>query len=412
MTTSNIEGANEGGAAVSCTNLWKIYGPNPAKHLTRVRAGTAEAGQDGYTAAVQDVSFDVKRGETFVVMGLSGSGKSTLIRCLTRLIEPTDGEVSVDGRLVTSMSASELREFRRHECGMVFQHFGLLPHRRVIDNVAYGLEVTGVRRAAREKRAQDVLELVGLGGWERRHPEELSGGMKQRVGLARALAVDPRLLLLDEPFSALDPLIRRELQDELLRLSKVVNQTAVFITHDMSEALKVGDRIAIMRGGSLVQVGTPEEIVLNPADDYVRRFSEDASRLRIVQASTIASEPLVLRDSISVAEVSAALDQHSLDYAFLVDEHGVPSGIVTGRDARTAGPSASAGSVAGQSGAVSVKQSDVIDDAVRLLAGGAPAVAVVDSSGKLTGVIDGSAIIRTLANRPQTVAVHDVATAS
>ena len=218
----------------------------------------------GCTAAVRDVSFDVRKGEVFVVMGLSGSGKSTLVRCLTRLIEPTAGTIAIDGEDVRAMDKSRLRELRRHRAAMVFQHFGLLPHRTVLDNVAYGLEIQGMGKAERRERAAEVVTKVGLEGMEQRRPGQLSGGQQQRVGLARALAVDPEVLLFDEPFSALDPLIRRDMQEEVVRLHREEGRTMVFITHDLSEALKLGDRIALMRDGRVVQLGTPEEIVGSP----------------------------------------------------------------------------------------------------------------------------------------------------
>jgi glycine betaine/proline transport system ATP-binding protein len=232
--------------------------------------------------AVRDVSFEVRPGEVFVVMGLSGSGKSTLVRCLTRLIEPTSGEVCLDGEPVRAMSAKRLRELRRHRVAMVFQHFGLLPHRQVLDNVAYGLEIQGVGRAERHRRAAEMLALVGLTGHEHQLPEQLSGGMQQRVGLARALATDPEVLLFDEPFSALDPLIRRDMQTEVRRLHAEVGKTLVFITHDLTEALSLGDRIAVLRDGELVQVGAPEDLVGAPADGYVADFVRDVPRADVL----------------------------------------------------------------------------------------------------------------------------------
>jgi glycine betaine/proline transport system ATP-binding protein len=220
-------------------------------------------------------------------MGLSGSGKSTLIRCITRLIEPTSGAVTINGEDIVPMPQDKLRELRRHTVSMVFQRFGLFPHRRVIDNVAYGLEVQGLDRKTRNKQSQEVIDMVGLQGWENYFPHELSGGMQQRVGLARALAVNPEILLCDEPFSALDPLIRREMQDELIRLQKVVHKTVLFITHDFLEALKIGDRIAIMKDGEIVQIGTPEQIVAHPANDYVREFTKDVPRVKVLTAKSI-----------------------------------------------------------------------------------------------------------------------------
>jgi glycine betaine/proline transport system ATP-binding protein len=242
----------------------------------------------GCVTAVRDMSFDVARGEVFVVMGLSGSGKSTLVRCLTRLIEPTAGEVLLEGQDITSLSESALRDLRRRKISMVFQHFGLLPHRSVLGNVSYGLEVRGMAKAARLAKAQEVIELVGLHGYERRYPDQLSGGMQQRVGLARALAGDPDVLLFDEPFSALDPLIRRDMQAEVIRLHKDMGKTMIFITHDLSEALKLGDRILIMRHGELVQIGTGDELVGAPADDYVADFVSEVPRADVLTLRWVA----------------------------------------------------------------------------------------------------------------------------
>ncbi|MFJ4522450.1 glycine betaine/L-proline ABC transporter ATP-binding protein [Streptomyces sp. NPDC088810] len=274
----------------SVSGLWKVFGPKPE----RIPADPELAALDpaelrsrtGCTAAVRDVSFDVRKGEVFVVMGLSGSGKSTLVRCLTRLIEPTAGTISIDGEDVRAMDRARLRELRRHRAAMVFQHFGLLPHRTVLDNVAYGLEIQGVGRSERRERAAEFVAKVGLEGMEKRRPGQLSGGQRQRVGLARALAVDPEVLLFDEPFSALDPLIRRDMQEEVVRLHREEGRTMVFITHDLSEALKLGDRIALMRDGRVVQLGTPEEIVGSPADDYVREFVRDVPREQVMTVGT------------------------------------------------------------------------------------------------------------------------------
>jgi glycine betaine/proline transport system ATP-binding protein len=252
----------------------------------------AELARVGNVAAVRDISFSVATGELFVVMGLSGSGKSTLVRCLSRLIEPTAGEVLIDGEDVTAASPERLRELRRTKMSMVFQHFGLLPHRRLLDNVAFGLEVQGKDRSSRLERAGEMLELVGLGGLGDSYPDQLSGGMQQRVGLARALANDPEILLFDEPFSALDPLIRRDMQDEVGRLQQELRKTTVFITHDLSEALKLGDRIAIMKDGRFVQVGTPAEVVGKPADAYVRAFTRDVQRAHVLRAGSIMGPPL------------------------------------------------------------------------------------------------------------------------
>ena len=275
---------------ITCRNVWKVFGPTPERIIERITPGMSRAdilAQTGHVVAVRDVSFDVGEGEIFVVMGLSGSGKSTLIRCLTRLIDPTRGQITINGTEVTAMDADTLLNLCRYTVSMVFQRFGLFPHRRVIGNAAFGLEVRGMTREEREAIALKVLHMVGLKGWEYHYPHELSGGMQQRVGLARALAVDPEVLLCDEPFSALDPLIRREMQDELLNLQKTLNKTIVFITHDFLEALKIGDRIAIMKDGVIVQIGTPEEIVAHPVDAYVREFTKDVPRVKVLTARSI-----------------------------------------------------------------------------------------------------------------------------
>ncbi|AZM60447.1 MULTISPECIES: glycine betaine/L-proline ABC transporter ATP-binding protein [unclassified Streptomyces] len=291
LTKTPAAGDSAAGTPVfSVDGLWKVFGPRAERvpgDPELAALGPAELrARTGCTAAVRDVGFDVRKGEVFVVMGLSGSGKSTLVRCLTRLIEPTAGTIVIDGEDVRAMDKARLRELRRHRAAMVFQHFGLLPHRTVLDNVAYGLEIQGVAKAERREKAAQVVAKVGLEGMEQRRPAQLSGGQQQRVGLARALAVDPEVLLFDEPFSALDPLIRRDMQEEVIRLHREEGRTMVFITHDLQEALKLGDRIALMRDGSVVQLGTPEEIVGSPADDYVREFVRDVPREQVMTVRT------------------------------------------------------------------------------------------------------------------------------
>lgn len=281
-------------AKIECRHLWKIFGKHPQRIQQALSHGRSQQEileETGHVIAVQDVSFSVPAGQIFVVMGLSGSGKSTLIRCLSRLIEPTDGQVLLDGRNLLQLTEKELRHVRRHEMSMVFQRFGLFPHRRVIDNVAYGLEVQGLGKQERHGRAADILDMVGLSTWSHHFPHELSGGMQQRVGLARALAVDPQILLCDEPFSALDPLIRREMQDELIHLQQTLKKTIIFITHDFLEALKLGDQIAIMKEGQIVQMGTPAHIVSNPINAYVEAFAKDAPRAKILTAADVMQSP-------------------------------------------------------------------------------------------------------------------------
>ena len=275
---------------IICKNVWKIFGTYPNRTLDNLDRSLSRAevqAQTGHVIGVNDVSFDIKKGETFVVMGLSGSGKSTLVRCISRLIEPTAGEIFIDGENIITYNKAQLTELRRFRMSMVFQHFGLFPHRKVIDNISFGLEIRGMDKKARKAKAMEVLEKVGLHGWADHYPRELSGGMQQRVGLARAMAVDPEILMFDEPFSALDPLIRREMQDELLNLQAEVQKTMIFITHDFLEAIKMGDRIAIMKDGVVVQIGTPEEIVTDPVDDYVREFTEDVPRYKVLSVGKI-----------------------------------------------------------------------------------------------------------------------------
>jgi glycine betaine/proline transport system ATP-binding protein len=288
------EATPAGRATIAVRNLWKAFGPAEHKIVGSPNADLSNAdlrARLGTTVAVRDVSFDVRPGEIFVVMGLSGSGKSTLIRCLTRLIEPTAGEILLDGEDIRKADETRLRELRRHRFAMVFQHFGLLPHRRVIDNVAFGLEIRGDPKSARLERARQMCDLVGLGALGESYPDQLSGGQQQRVGLARALAVDPEVMFFDEPFSALDPLIRRDMQDEVIRLHKEVGKTMIFITHDLAEALKLGDHILIMRDGRVVQSGRAEELVGAPADDYVADFVREVPKSRVLTLRWIARQP-------------------------------------------------------------------------------------------------------------------------
>jgi glycine betaine/proline transport system ATP-binding protein len=280
-------------AALKVDHLWKIFGTGSEKIIGTPDADLSRKDlqeKTGCVMAVKDVSFEVAPGEVFVVMGLSGSGKSTLVRMLTRLIEPTAGTVHLGSDEITSADEKSLRDLRRRRVGMVFQHFGLLPHRQVIDNVGFGLEVRGDDRGVRRDRAQEMVDLVGLSGYENSYPDQLSGGMQQRVGLARALAADPDVLLFDEPFSALDPLIRRDMQNEVIRLHEEVGKTMVFITHDLAEALKLGDRILIMRDGAVVQVGAPDEVVGAPADDYVKDFVSDVPKSHVLTLKWVMRE--------------------------------------------------------------------------------------------------------------------------
>ena len=275
---------------IEINNVYKIFGSNPKSILPMVKDGASKEeilDKTGHTVGLDNVSLKIEEGETFVCMGLSGSGKSTLIRHLNRLIDPTDGEIIVEGTNVMSLNKQQLIEFRRHKMSMVFQRFGLFPHRTVIDNVGYGLEMQGVAETERKKTAMEKIEAVGLNGFENQYPAQLSGGMQQRVGLARALANDTDIMLMDEAFSALDPLIRSDMQKQLIDLQSELKKTIVFITHDLDESLRLGDHIGILNHGKLVQVGTPVDIIMNPADDYVKAFVKDVNRTKVIKAKTI-----------------------------------------------------------------------------------------------------------------------------
>ena len=322
---------------ISCRGLWKLFGANPERFLRDhdFAPSVEDLNRGGYIAAVRDVTLDVAEGEIFVIMGLSGCGKSTLVRCLSRLIEATAGEVIFDGQDLRSLSEDSLIDIRRHKMGMVFQHFALLPHLTVLANVAFPLEIQGIERIAREKRALTMVELVGLAGRENYYPRELSGGQQQRVGIARSLAVEPDVWLLDEPFSALDPLIRREMQDEFLRLQTMLHKTIVFITHDFDEAIRVADRIAIMKDGMLIQIGTPEELVLAPADDYVREFTKDIPRAKVLSAHSVmepfdGTEPEAIKVSpqTKLEDLAAQLVDSDKDFV-VVDPEEKPLGRIT-----------------------------------------------------------------------------------
>ncbi len=277
---------------ISCKNVWKLFGPSPEKYLKQMPKDHSfdDIRADGYIAGVKDVTIDVARGEMLVIMGLSGSGKSTLVRCFSRLHDISGGTIEVEGQDIMSLSEKDLIELRRNKMGMVFQSFGLLPHRTVLENVAFPLEMRGQDKHTRRERALEVVKLVGLEGREDYFPRELSGGQQQRVGIARSLAIEPDIWFLDEPFSALDPLIRREMQDEFLRLQDLLGKTIVFITHDFDEALRLADRIAIMKDGAVEQCDTPDKIVLNPATEYVAKFTEEIDKARVVRAGSLSKK--------------------------------------------------------------------------------------------------------------------------
>src|SRR6056297_2332788 len=322
-------------AAITITDLYKIFGKNPSRAIPLLKDGKTKdeiLEETGLTVAIDKASFEVQEQETFVIMGLSGSGKSTVLRCLNRLIEPTSGDVLIgeDQTNIMDLDKENLLELRRKRMSMVFQNFGLFPHRSVLDNVAYGLEIGGMGKSERDEKSIESIEMVGLKGYENKMPNELSGGMQQRVGLARALANDPEILLMDEAFSALDPLIRADMQDELLELQQKMSKTIVFITHDLDEALKIGDRIAIMKGGAIIQIGTPEQILTEPEDDYVKAFVQNVDRTKIITAQAImrkAPTVQIPKDGPSVAIRN--MEKVGVSTTYVVDENRHLKGIVT-----------------------------------------------------------------------------------
>lgn len=376
--------------AVRVRNLYKIFGRNPREALTRLRGGATrdEIAEHG-TAAVIDASFDVKPGEIFVVMGLSGSGKSTLIRMLNGLLEATSGSVEINGTDIVGVSPNELREVRRRNMSMVFQHFALLPHRTVLDNVAYGLEIQGVPLAERRERAMANIKKVGLSGWEDNLPSELSGGMQQRVGLGRALAADTEILLMDEAFSALDPLIRREMQEQLVELQGELGKTIIFITHDLNEAMFLGDRIAVMRDGRIVQIGTPEEILTDPANSYVEQFVQDVDRARVLTAGNVMERPrAVVPESGGPRTALRQMRDAYTSAVYVTDRERRLVGMVSDRDAvKLVRDGATTFGSAIKPVPQSVSESDVLMNLFVPAVESPLPLAVVDDSNRLVGVI-------------------------
>ncbi|MGF1837687.1 quaternary amine ABC transporter ATP-binding protein [Vibrio atlanticus] len=316
---------------IEISGLYKVFGPKPMSVMNRVQNGEHKdqiLADTGHTVGLKEINLEINRGEIFVIMGLSGSGKSTLIRHFNRLIDPTQGKIMVEGIDVMSLNTKQLEEFRRHKMSMVFQRFGLMPHRTVVENVAYGLEVQGIKKEDRLAKANEWLETVGLKGYGKQYPAQLSGGQQQRVGLSRALCTNAEILLMDEAFSALDPLIRSEMQDQLIELQEKLHKTIVFITHDLDEALRLGDRIAILKDGELVQQGTPHEILLNPADGYVEAFVKDVNRARALTVETVMQPPLYRITSETIEGALAQMKMLKNDYAYHVTDEGY-QGLVT-----------------------------------------------------------------------------------
>lgn len=392
---------------IEIKDLSILFGPEKAKAKKMVKQGKSKQEilkETGCTIAVRNANLEIKEGEMFVIMGLSGSGKSTLVRCINRLNEPSMGEIWLSGRNITSLSDKELLQIRRKEMAMVFQHFGLLPHRTVLSNIAFGLELQGVPKEEREKKAYESIAVVGLKGYENQRVDELSGGMQQRVGLARALANDPEVLLMDEAFSALDPLIREQMQDELLDLQEKMKRTIVFITHDLDEAIKLGDRIAIMKDGEVVQVGTPEEILTDPANDYVTRFTESVDRGRVVTASSIMlTQSIVVRIRKDGPEAIIRKMREKRLYALPVigaDEQFL--GEIRLKDVlRLRKEGARDISSIVMKEVPSVLESMTVEDMLPLLPKVQQALPVVDENNRLKGVVSTSAIIIEMTGKDQ-----------
>jgi glycine betaine/proline transport system ATP-binding protein len=376
-------------SVIEAHNVYKVFGRRPERAVERLRAGAdrEELRSQGLTPAVIDASFDVESGEIFVVMGLSGSGKSTLIRMVNGLLTPTAGTIRVAGTDVHGLDARGLRELRRDKVSMVFQHFALLPHRTVGENAAYGLKLRGLNRAERERRADEALSMVGLDGWGGSLPDELSGGMRQRVGLARALAAGTDVMLMDEAFSALDPLIRREMQDQLIELQHKLDKTVLFITHDLNEAMRLGDRVAMMRDGRIVQVGTAEEILNDPANDYVAQFVQDVDRTRVLTASSVMEKPVaVLGGELGPRVAHKLMREHQLDSLMVVDRERNLRGVVMDHDVAQAVERGQQDLAGLLRPAVTVTPDTAVADLFAASADSPSDLAVVDS-GRLVGVI-------------------------
>ena len=386
----------DGEALISIRGVYKIFGELEQEALGLAREGRTKdeiQEETGCVLALRDVSFDVGKGEIFVVMGLSGCGKSTLVRCVNRLIDPTEGEIWLGGREMTSLSAEELRELRRTELSMVFQHFGLMPHKSVLENAAWGLEIKGEERKQRRERAEEALALVGLGGWGGSMPAELSGGMKQRVGLARALAMDAPVLLMDEPFSALDPVIRRDLQDELKQLQESLHKTIIFITHDLAEAVRVGDQLVIMEAGAVVQRGDPTHVALHPANAFVRDFTKDLRMQGLVAARSVMDDSAVIYPASTPADEAAAgyvRPERDLapgeEIVRVTDESGRYRGWVWLAELQRAPADATTGDVRIHTDET-VHLDSVLDEMVALGIRADHPLPVLDDEGKLMGVV-------------------------
>lgn len=387
-------------AVLQVRQVSKLFGPHPEHGLQLLEQGWSKARlakEKQTTVGVNRVSFEIRQGEIFVIMGLSGSGKSTLVRLLNRLIEPTSGEIVLDGQDLTRMSKEQLREVRRRKMSMVFQKFALFPHRTVIDNVEYGLEIQQVPKADRREAAMRALELVGLKGWEDKMPDELSGGMQQRVGLARALANNPEILLMDEAFSALDPLIRRDMQDELIELQEKMKKTIIFITHDLDEALRIGDRIALMKDGEVVQIGTPEEILTQPANDYVERFVEDVDLSKVLTAASVMRRPEAVTLDRGPRVALELMRERGLSNLFVIDRSKRLLGVISAEETSEAIKHNRPLEQIVITDGPRVGPDTLLHELFEIASQSKVPVAVVDPDGRLLGVIIRGAVLGALA---------------
>jgi len=384
---------------IKVDKLTKIFGKRPSQALSLLKKNKTKEEilkQTGMTVGVNQATFEVEAGEVFVIMGLSGSGKSTLVRLLNRLIEPTSGDVWIGEDNVAEMSKEALRNLRRKKISMVFQNFALLPHKTILENAEFGLEIQDIPKADRHKSASEALKLVGLGDYLEMYPHELSGGMQQRVGLARALANDPDILLMDEAFSALDPLIRKDMQNELMELQQAVNKTIVFITHDLDEALRIGDRIALMKDGSIVQIGTPEDILMHPADDYVERFVEDVNLTKVLTAGHIMKRPETVMIDRGPNVASREMRRNGVSTLYVVDRGQKLLGYVTADDAADAIKQETSLKDIIKQVPITVPEDTLLDDLFEPMNTSPIPVSVIDADGRLTGIVVRGAIIGAL----------------
>lgn len=381
-------------------NVSKLYGINKAEAIKLIKEGIDKETvhrKTGVTVALWDVSFEVKKGEVFVIIGLSGSGKSTIVRCLNRLNKPSSGRIFYEDSEIDKFSKKELLDYRRNKISMVFQNFGLMSHRTVLENVAYGLEVKNIPKEDRKKKAMEMISMVGLEGWENQHINSLSGGMKQRVGLARALANDPEVLLMDEPFSALDPLVRRDMQFELLSIQRKLQKTVIFITHDINEAFKLGDTVAIMRDGRIIQIDTPQNMSAKPADDYVSKFIGSADKAKVLSVKNVMVTPTCLvRPKDAPIQAIREMRANSVSTAYVADDEMKFIGVITINDAVRANKEGLALSSMITSDVYTVNEEKLIEDVLHLAAKSKYPIAVLDEGKKLKGIISKAAVLSSL----------------